>query len=127
MTGIQTRATENTTVYGYVSIRSQIHSRLFLSKEWPPIPTKLRNTSFFLLLNSLFSAKLEGEEFFDKIPGFCQVIASGCTISCVRDSYVFFYYRYKQISVKPIPFISGKKQSPLVQLLLLSFSFVFEL
>jgi len=45
MTGIQTRATENTTVYGYVSIRSQIHSRLFLSKEWPPIPTKLRHTS----------------------------------------------------------------------------------
>jgi hypothetical protein len=45
MTGIQTRVTENTTVYGYVSIRSQIHSRLFLSKEWAPIPAKLRHTS----------------------------------------------------------------------------------
>jgi hypothetical protein len=32
----------------------------------------------FLSLNSSFSAKLEGEEFFDRISGFCQVIAFGC-------------------------------------------------
>lgn len=29
--------------------------------------------------------KLEGEEFFSKIPGFCQMIAFGCTISCVNS------------------------------------------
>ncbi|CAC5384942.1 ADRA2A [Mytilus coruscus] len=30
-------------------------------------------------------AKLEGEEFFDKLSGFCQIIAFGCTISCINS------------------------------------------
>lgn len=30
-------------------------------------------------------AKLEGKEFFDRIPGLCQTIASMCTISCVTS------------------------------------------
>ncbi|XP_063428055.1 melatonin receptor type 1B-A-like [Mytilus trossulus] len=30
-------------------------------------------------------AKLEGEEFFDKLPGFCRTVASGCTIACINS------------------------------------------
>ncbi|KAK3096688.1 hypothetical protein FSP39_002375, partial [Pinctada imbricata] len=30
-------------------------------------------------------AKLEGEEFFDMVPGLCRAIAYGCTISCVNS------------------------------------------
>ena len=32
---------------------------------------------------NFLSAKIEGEEFFDRIPGLCRTIASICTISCV--------------------------------------------
>lgn len=31
------------------------------------------------------SAKIEGEEFFDRLPGLCKVIAFGCTIACINS------------------------------------------
>lgn len=34
---------------------------------------------------SYLSAKVEGEQFFDQIPGLCQAVASLCTISCVTS------------------------------------------
>lgn len=33
----------------------------------------------------IFSAKIEGELFFDSYPGLCQTVASACTISCVSS------------------------------------------
>lgn len=38
----------------------------------------------FLCFNSV-SAKIEGEEFFLKVPGLCKAIACMCTISCVTS------------------------------------------
>ncbi|XP_045165923.1 melatonin receptor type 1B-A-like [Mercenaria mercenaria] len=57
-------------------------------------------------------AKIEGEEFFDRIPGLCQAVASLCTISCVAslmtiaamsfNRYVFIcaHDRYERIFTK---------------------------
>lgn len=59
-----------------------------------------------------FSAKVEGEEFFDKVPGLCQLIASLCTVSCVgslmtiglmsinRYMYICSHDKYTRIFTK---------------------------
>lgn len=42
----------------------------------------------FLFKNKLlfhFIAKTEGEVFFTNLPGFCRVIASGCTVACINS------------------------------------------
>lgn len=57
-------------------------------------------------------AKIEGEEFFDRVPGLCQTIASLCTVSCVtslmtiglmsfnRFFYICVHDKYERIFTK---------------------------
>ena len=57
----------------------------------------LYNTFFIIII----SAKIEGEEFFDRFPGFCKVIAFGCTIACINSlGYICHHKHYNKIFKK---------------------------
>lgn len=52
-------------------------------KTWQSINTIWFTTT--LCEHYLISAKIEGEAFFEKVPGLCQAVGSICTVSCVTS------------------------------------------